>query len=962
MLTIRVAQVSILLLILCSALTAQSGMLSSTRTQTASKEPPPQVPGPSFINFETPHVHPLELTPDGSLLLAANTPDNRLEIFDPTTTPIRYLRSVPVGLEPVTVRAYDSTTAWVVNHLSDSVSIVDLTSGHVVSTLFTDDEPADVVFAGTPWRAFVSCSQANIVNVFDPADLTAPPLKISLLGEDPRALAVSPDGKTVYVAIFESGNGTTILGGGSTEGGGFPQNAVSDVIGPYQGINPPPNENSSFTPPLDPGLPTPPPVGLIIKQNHSTGAWLDDNGHDWTDLTSGVNARFSGRPYGWKLLDHDIALIDTESLAVSYVNRLMNLVMALAVNPVTGMLTAVGTDATNEIRYESNLTGTFLRVTGAQLASPSSDALIFDLNPHLDYTTSTLPQAERNKSVGDPRQVVWDDLGQHAYVAGMGSDNVIIIDASGNRVRSSKVIRVGKGPSGLALLGSMNRLFVLNKFDNSISTVDTNTQKQAHRQPFFDPTPNHIKHGRKFLYNTHDTSGLGQLACGSCHVDARTDRLAWDLGDPAGAMASIEGQNLGMNNPELSMFMEDFHPMKGPMVTQTLQDIIGKEPLHWRGDKNGLEDFNGAFTALQGDDAQLTDDEMQAFEDFLSSIYFPPNPFRNLDNSFKSNLDLPGHFTTGKFSPEGLPLPPGNAKRGKELFVGPNGLVGGQLDCITCHTSPTGLGSDTAQIGEVMEFLPAGPNGEHHHALVGIDGSTNKSIKIAHLRNLYEKVGMDMAVKDSRAGFGFLHDGSVDSLARFVSKPTFELTSDQEIADMVAFLLSYSGGGLPRGSLSNPMKPLGPMSQDTHPAVGQQTTMVSWDTPAPGQVQLIQTMMSLAENQDVGLVVRGPQDDTVAGWIYLPGGLAQSNRASQRLDFSDLLQLADVGHELTLTLVPKSTEVRIGLDRDNDGTYDGDELDAGTNPLDPLDPPGNSGKLSTISLPPSTPRNLEVWR
>ncbi|MFO1498586.1 MAG: hypothetical protein U1G07_09370 [Verrucomicrobiota bacterium] len=29
----------------------------------------------------------------------------------------------------------------------------------------------------------------------------------------------------------------------------------------------------------------------------------------------------------------------------------------------------------------------------------------------------------------------------------------------------------------------------------------------------------------------------------------------------------------------------DFHPMKGLMVTQTLQDIVGHELFHWRGDR-----------------------------------------------------------------------------------------------------------------------------------------------------------------------------------------------------------------------------------------------------------------------------------------------------------------------------------------------------------------------------------------
>ena len=37
---------------------------------------------PSFVNWETPHVHPLELTPDGTRLLAGQHADDRLEVFD----------------------------------------------------------------------------------------------------------------------------------------------------------------------------------------------------------------------------------------------------------------------------------------------------------------------------------------------------------------------------------------------------------------------------------------------------------------------------------------------------------------------------------------------------------------------------------------------------------------------------------------------------------------------------------------------------------------------------------------------------------------------------------------------------------------------------------------------------------------------------------------------------------------
>ena len=169
----------------------------------------------SFVNWENPHVSPMHITPDGSRLLAVNTADNRLEVFDLTGgVPVR-LGSVPVGLDPVSVRALTNSEAWVVNHISDSVSIVDLTALNVVATLPTRDEPTDVVFAGDPPRAFVSCSQVNSVLVFDPEDRGIEPVEVPIDGEDPRAMAVSMDGSEVYVAIFESGNRSTILGGGS---------------------------------------------------------------------------------------------------------------------------------------------------------------------------------------------------------------------------------------------------------------------------------------------------------------------------------------------------------------------------------------------------------------------------------------------------------------------------------------------------------------------------------------------------------------------------------------------------------------------------------------------------------------------------------------------------------------------------------------------------------------------------
>ncbi len=65
-----------------------------------------------------------------------------------------------VGLEPVAVAVQSRREVWVVNHLSDSVSVVDVTSPRnpwVDKTLLVGDEPRDIVFAGPQRsRAFVT--------------------------------------------------------------------------------------------------------------------------------------------------------------------------------------------------------------------------------------------------------------------------------------------------------------------------------------------------------------------------------------------------------------------------------------------------------------------------------------------------------------------------------------------------------------------------------------------------------------------------------------------------------------------------------------------------------------------------------------------------------------------------------------------------------------------------------------
>ena len=875
-----------------------------------------------FVNWENHPVHALDLSPDRKLLAVAHTADARVQLFDVSEAEPVSVGHVVVGTDPVSVRFRNDGELWVVNHVSDSVSIVDIASRRVRATLATADEPFDVVFAGN--RAFVSCSQANQVLVFDPANLAAAPSVVEIRAEDPRALAVSSDGRSVYAAIFESGNNTTILSGGLLLDLPALPNAVNDTRGPYAGQNPPPNAGAAFDPPLNPAAP-PSRVGLIVRRGND-GRWRDDNVGDWTEFVSGSLASSSGRRPGWNLLDHDLAVIDVATLDVRYVSGLMNIGMALAVNPASGEATLVGTEAFNEVRFEPKVNGKFVKVHLARVnTAVGGSKTIVDLNSHLNYLQSTVPQAQRDRSIGDPRAIVWRADGQRGWVAGLGSNNVIAIDANGARIGNP--IEVGEGPAGLALDDLRGRLYVWNHFEASLSLVDSAAGVELSRTPVFNPLPAAIRAGRPLLYDTHRTSGLGQVSCASCHVDARIDRLAWDLGDP-----SLPPQRFDQNCITVlaSPRCEDWHGMKGPMTTQTMQDIIGHEPLHWRGDRAGLEAFNPAFEGLLGDDALLSSGEMQDFENFLATVTFPPNPFRNLDNTLPQSLPLPGHYTSGRFQMAGIPLGSGSATRGLTLYT--TGLLDGALQCASCHTLPTGmavngpmfLGVLGVQVGGSV--MPLGPLGENHLGIVSTDGSTNVSIKVPQLRNQYEKTGFELTQTDNLAGFGFLHDGSVDSLSRFLSARVFSVRSDQDIADLVALSLAFSGSDF--GNVNPILGAPAPLSKDSHAAVGQQETLTSpTATVRAGQ------LLALARTTKVDLVAHSG----AAGYAYdAAADRFLTADGSPALTVAELQSRISPASPLTLTLVPRGLARRLGIDRDGDGLGDASEIKQGSNPADAL--------------------------
>src|SRR2546430_13820996 len=196
-------------------------------------------------------------------------------------------------------------------------------------------------------------------------------------------------------------------------------------------------------------------------------------------------------------------------------------------------------EARNLVGFEPNVRGHFLnsRVSVISFGGGTPSIVASDLNSHINYSNPVGSDSERAISLALPADIARATDGT-LYVAATSSAKVGVLNSQG-AVQSR--ITVGQGPTGLALNGGRNLLYVLNRFDQTISIVDLANRAQIATAPVgFNPEPDTVRNGRRFLYDTR-LSAHGDLSCASCHQNGHRDGLAWDLGDPQGQIVTANG-------------------------------------------------------------------------------------------------------------------------------------------------------------------------------------------------------------------------------------------------------------------------------------------------------------------------------------------------------------------------------------------------------------------------------------
>jgi hypothetical protein len=281
---------------------------------------------------------------------------------------------------------------------------------------------------------------------------------------------------------------------------------------------------------------------------------------------------------------------------------------------------------------------------------------------------------------------------------------------------------------------------------------------------------------------------------------------------------------------------------------------------------------------------------MQQFSDFMLQVFEPPNPVRPLNNTLTSNAQAgqSAFFTCGG-DPNTLvdcPFP-------DDQF--PDAIRTDTLeDCDGCHNLNPGLGFFGTSGDQSFE-------GEPQHA------------KVPHYRNLYTKIGMFSVgvplLSEQVRGFGFLHDGGIDTLFQFHSAPVFFLSNQQKL-DLEQFgLEAYT---------------------DLAPIVGQQVTLTSTnggvanpriDLMIQRAVASFPSFMLGGTVTECDVIVKGVVGVTPRGWVRESSGSFRDDTNALWTD-ANVRALAATNGPLTYTCAPPGSGRRMGIDRNLDGNLD----------------------------------------
>lgn len=724
-----------------------------------------------FLNQEAPQVEPITVARVGGhdYVLACNTADNSLEVYD--TANNSFVFRIPVGYGPVSV-LFDEESGrfWTANMTGDSVTLGTLKPGSPRITYTVQ---------GTNW-----------------------------VGDEPMHLALDSSGLNLFVAKRSSSsfawlNATT----GLVFGADFYNLRMIDT-----GL-------STTSNPVSGAMAVKEPHTVRIDPTHGTR--LVVLGHQG----GGAPVQAIAGTFDLDVWVHDFAGATTSTIGGLGTT---NFNMAFAAN---GELYVVSTEAQNNVVGVASLavlpTG-FVTTLLHKVTNLGGTPAVATRNLNTDTAGAPVAAGQSLAHATDVK--VYEPPGgiRRVCVTAYNSDGFAMIDVASPNPQSWTVQRINvnpithpvAGPRALAIKYASSdqendpgdRIYTLNRLDNSITVIDPTGAAPTVVATFAlqnDPVPARIRGGQQFLFSTN-FSGNGFVACASCHVDARSDQERWDLSasitsprPPIPAPLELAGVDQAIYD---ELTQNGMPPVKGPMVTQSLQGLVNWEtggvfqilatnaPYHWRGDKPDFVNFNEAFVNLQGmpngfgtptDPKGVSDAQMRQYRDYIETISYPSNPEQDFQRIYRGVLGDPDNEATGSGELLGLKL--FHTRPFQSLGVPTDGIAG--RSCVQCHFLPEGSNN---RITDFLVFQPL--------ESAAMRGMLQKE---ARLETSPAVPSIQLNTVDRTGDWGFAHLG-VGPLTTndFVGLFRGGLPLQTELDAVSAYVRSFDSGVAPSSGLS----------------------------------------------------------------------------------------------------------------------------------------------------------------
>lgn len=692
---------------------------------------------------------PIDVPPD---VLACMAPDGIIDGLHPAVQQTMPFVPRKVAFDRSTPGASSHGMARVGDRLliadadNGAVAIVDAKQLQVLQTLTLGGRPEQIVVdaAGV---AYVSLRHAGTIARIDAAELKA--TATWKVGAEPIGLALTPDGKTLAVALA----GESKVAFVDTKSG-----AVTKAVAL-------PGEPRSLTlrqlPAASASGSQAPTLSLVIAFAHGSPVTLE--------LTPTEGAMLVGQQGMVALRQRNPAMDEFGPDLRSW------RAIATVVEPESGDVLAAHVLASpgNEITLQQSLFDKSM-VDGSGGSSASSDGYgssgpvcspgtpirPIEVSVSRLQATSTLesrefaiadPQNGRNflARFDQPHDILHHPAATMAFVAAYGTDNVLVLNTGMGDPMLAPIaeLKVGQAPRALALSADGTKLYVHNAHGFSVSEVDLTALLDlvvasypaaksdspppqmiggpltltAGREVAFanDPLSGEARLGRRiFTFTPNDSvAAADRFACASCHLEGDEDKLTWFVAD-------------------------------GPRQTPTLAGrLLGTGPFNWAGSEAALQSNMDETIERMGGHG-LAKAELAALETFLlTGLPERPNPHR---------------------APSGLTE---QQVRGRELFQDPT------VACASCHSGDALTDGRNWDIGTAS---PAELMAREFVAAQSGKKPTPVTFNTPSLRGLWHTGP-------------YLHDGSAATLQDLLLRTdgamgkTSHLTQGQ-LADLIAYL------------------------------------------------------------------------------------------------------------------------------------------------------------------------------